>query len=84
MNRLLLKHKPKDLTDEKFTKMWDNSGYLLSVLAEVIRELLPTEKIQEGDFGDPNHYAKMVWAQAQRDFAQKILDLMPKSIDNPK
>ena len=58
--------------------MWENSGYLLGVLEEVIKELTPDEKIDPKDFAMPNHYAKLVWEQAQRDLSKKILGLFPE------
>jgi hypothetical protein len=81
VNHLLLKNKPKDITNEKFEEMWNNSGYLLRVLAATIQDMVPQEKIKPEDFSNPNHYAQMVWAQAQRDFAKKLLDLMPNFVD---
>lgn len=83
LNQLLLKHKPKDITDEKWNELWNNSGYIMQVLANVINEMVPKEKITGVDFDIPNHYAKMVWVQGQRDIAKKIIDLMPDSIDKP-
>lgn len=81
MNQLLLKHKPEDITDEKWVELWNNSGYILQVLADVIDEMVPRDKIMSTDFETPNHYAKLVWGQAQRDFAKKIIDLMPDTVD---
>jgi hypothetical protein len=83
MNSLLLKNRPNDITEEKFVEMWNNSGYLLRVLAKTIMDIVPPERIKAEEFESPNHYAKMVWAQAQRDFAKKVLDLMPESVDTP-
>ena len=81
MNRLLLNHKPDDISEDKFIEMWNNSGYLLRILAAAIKDLTPSDRIRMEDFEMPNHYAQMVWAQAQRDFAKKVLDLMPESVD---
>lgn len=83
MNSLLLKNRPTDITEEKFVEMWNNSGYLMRILAATIKDLMPQERIKSEDFANPNHYAAMVWAQAQRDFAKKVLDLMPESVDKP-
>ena len=79
MNSLLLKNRPKDLTEEEFKAMWANSSYTLEALYNTIKDLTPKETIGGGDFDIPNHYAKLVWQQAQREFAQRILDFFPNS-----
>ena len=79
MQAILLKNRPKDLSEEKFKEMWANSSYTLEALFNTIKELSPKETIKGGDFDTPNHYAKLVWQQAQREFAQKILDLFPNN-----
>ena len=79
MQAILLKNRPKDLSEEKFKEMWSNSGYTLEALFNTIKDLTPADTIKGSDFDTPNHYAKMVWQQAQREFSQKILDLFPEN-----
>lgn len=81
MHQILLKHRPKEGKKEEFELAWENSTYLMEVLANVIKELVPKERISQEDFSKPNHYAQMVWIQAQRDLAQRILDIFPKGVD---
>lgn len=83
MLNLLLRHKPKDQTDEKFIEQWENMAVSLEPLYKAIVALTPAEKLSSEDLINPNLYAKMVFVQAQRDFSQKILDLFPKSLTNP-
>lgn len=80
MLAILLKHKPKDISEEKFKEMWENSSYTLEPLLNAIKELMPKEVVKGDDFNSPNHYAKMVWQSGQRDFANKIMDLFPDSL----
>ncbi len=77
---LLNSHRHKDQSKEKFEEFWENSSYTLEPLYKTLLDMMPEEKIKPTDFSDPNHYAKMVWTQAQRDILQKIIDLMPKSL----
>ena len=79
MNSILLANRPKDLDEQKFKDMWENSGYTLSALYKTIKDLAPTEMVKNSDFDVPNHYAKLMWQVGQRDFMTKILDLFPDS-----
>ena len=60
--------------------MWENSSYVLESLFKTIKDLTPSETIKGNDFDIPNHYEKLVWQMAQRELAQKILDLFPSKI----
>lgn len=80
MNGLLLQNRPKDLTEEQFKKMWDNSAYLLEAFYKTIQNFRPKEKVSPTDFDCPNHYAKLVAEAASRDIVDKIIDLLPKSL----
>ena len=80
MQTILLKNKPKDISEEKFKEMWENSSYVLESLLKTIKDLTPSETIKGSDFDIPNHYEKLVWQMAQRELAQKILDLFPSKI----
>lgn len=79
MNSNLLKNRPKDLDEQKFKEMWENSGYTLGALYKTIKDLNPVESIKGTDFDIPNHYAKMVYQQAQKDLINKVLELFPSS-----
>jgi len=39
MNKLLLNNKPKDSTNEEFTKAWNNSSYVLEALYNTLTTL---------------------------------------------
>lgn len=82
MNQLLLKHKPTDIEADKFKEMWENSTYTLEPLFKAIQALTPDSRISKDDFEKPAFVEKMVWAQAQRDLADKILDLFPERLKN--
>lgn len=81
MLNLLLRHKPKETTEEKFKEEWEHLATALEPLYKSIQELVPSEKLSLDDMSNPNLYAKMVWIQAQKDFASKILSLFPKGLD---
>lgn len=80
MNSLLTKHKPKDITKEQWEKTWENSSYVLEPFLKALEEMCPKEKITVEDFKDPSFVEKLVWKQAQRDFLEKIKELLPKSL----
>jgi hypothetical protein len=80
MNNLLLSHRPKDLNEEQFKKLWENASYTLEPLYKAIKDLVPSDKITRDQLLNPNMYATMVYNQAQKDLAKQILDLFPKSL----
>ena len=80
MNNLLASHRPKDISQEAFQKLWENSSYTLEPLYKAIKDLIPKEKLTTEQLLNPNMYAKMVYDQAQRDISKQILDLFPKSL----
>lgn len=82
MNGLLIQNRPKDLTEEQFKKMWENSGYTLEAFYKTLLSFRPKETIKASDFDCPNHYAKLVAEAAARDMIDKIIDLLPKSLTN--
>lgn len=76
----LLKNRPSDMTEEEFKKMWENSGHTLEALYKTLDDFMPKDKISAKDFDCPNHYAKLVADQVQRDTIEKIKALFPKSL----
>lgn len=79
MQAILLKNRPKDLDEQKFKEMWENSGYTLDALYKTIKDLNPVESVKSSDFDTPNHYAKLIWQHAQKDLINKVLDFFPSS-----
>jgi hypothetical protein len=80
MNHLLLKHRPKDTTEEEFKKSWDNVGYSLSALASLLSHLIKeNEKVKRDDFDCPNHYAKLAFQAGENKAYDLILSLLPSS-----
>lgn len=83
MNNLLSQHRPKDVEEKDFPQYWENAATTLEPLYKTIKQMVPTSKLSLEELSNPNMYGKMVWTQAQRDFADKILALFPKSLTNP-
>lgn len=81
MNSLLQKHRPKELSKEKWEEQWNNLAPSLEPLAETISEMKQgLERVHPDDFADANHYAKLVYALAQKQAFEKVMELLPKSI----
>lgn len=78
MNQILLKNKPKELTDVEFKALWARSSYVLETLARLVTELAPQPKIVKEDFLKPAFEYNLVYDQAKFDLAQKILENLPK------
>ena len=80
MNKLLLNNKPKDSTNEEFTKVWNNSSYALEALYKTLvsinKELSTTKK---DDFDCPNHYAKRAFNLGRSKIIEQIISLLPDS-----
>ena len=83
MKGLIAKHKPKDIaTIEEWATYWNNQSYTLQPLANVLKEMKSgLGFIKPDDFDTPNHYAKLVAEQCQRQLIDKILDMFPETID---
>lgn len=82
MNSLLMKHKPKDTTPEKWLEHWENAAYTLEPLAKVLIEMKKElGKVKRDDFDTPNHYAKLVSELAQLETIDRILGLLPDSVE---
>ena len=79
MNTLLVKHKPKDTSTEKWKEHWNNAHWTLEPLALVIEELIAeASKISRTDFNCPNHYAKLAFEAGEIAAYKRILEMLPK------
>lgn len=82
MNSLLSKHKPANLTQQQWEAKWEAAADVLEPFAKMLIELKKNCRTVKGDdFSIPNHYQKLVWDLATEQTLQKLLDMMPKSID---
>jgi hypothetical protein len=80
MNKLLLNNKPKDITNEEFIKVWNNSSYVLEslykTLVDIDKEL---NNVKKDDFDCPNHYAKLAYNAGQSRMIELVTSLLPKA-----
>jgi hypothetical protein len=82
MNAQLMRFKPKDTTPEEWEKHWNNQTYTLQPLADVLKNIKESlGNIKADDFNTPNHYEKLVYELAQKQMIDKILSLLPDSLD---
>lgn len=82
MNALLMKHRPKDMTPEKWKELWQNCHPQLQPLAEVLKSWRDQEpSIRPSDFDCPNHYAKLVAEEVRKQTIRDILALLPDSVE---
>jgi len=81
MNKLLLNNKPKDISNEEFIKLWNNSTYVLETLYNTLltlnKELTTTKK---DDFDCPNHYAKLAFNLGQSKIIEQIVTMLPDGV----
>jgi len=81
MNKLLLNNKPKDITNEEFIKLWNNSTYVIETLYNTLlvlnKELTSTKK---DDFDCPNHYAKLAFNLGQSKIIEQIVTMLPDGV----
>jgi len=81
MNKLLLNNKPKDISNEEFIKLWNNSTYVLETLYNTLltlnKELTTTKK---DDFDCPNHYAKLAFNLGQTKIIEQIITMLPDGV----
>ncbi len=78
MNKLLLNNKPKDSTNEEFTKVWNNSSYVLEALYNTLTTLKEEiTSIKKDDFDCPNHYAKLAYNLGQIKAYEFVMSLLP-------
>jgi len=82
VNQILLKNKDKGQSDEEFIRAWENSSFTLEPLFKAIKELSPKDRVTKDDLNSPSLIEKLIWLQAQREFAEKILELFPKALTN--
>lgn len=82
MHQLLLKYKDKKQSNEEFTKAWENASSTLEPLFKAIQELSPKERVTKEDLNSPSLVEKLIWLQAQREFAERVLELFPKVLTN--
>ena len=80
MNKLLLSNKPKDISNEKFIEMWNNSGYSLESLYKTLLVLKSEiSSIKKDDFDCPNHYAKLAYNLGQERMIDLIVSMLPET-----
>lgn len=81
MNSKLLKHKPADTSDAEFKKLWENAGYTLEPLYDLLIDLKSDlNNITKEDFDCPNHYAKLAYNMGQTKVIDYIISVLPKSV----
>ena len=82
MNSLLAQAKPKDISQEKWVEMWNNSTYLLQPLADVLKKQLDElDKVKGDDFACPNHYAKLAFQAGAKERLKFVLSLLPPTVE---
>lgn len=82
MNNLLAKHRPSDTTQEKWEEHWNNQGYTLQPLAKALIDMKKDlGSVKRDDFDTPNHYAKLVSELAQVEIINRILSMLPDSVE---
>ena len=78
MNKLLLNNKPKDISNEEFIKLWNNSSYVLESLYKTLLELdKELNTVKKDDFDCPNHYAKLAYNAGQSKMISFVTSLLP-------
>ena len=78
MNKLLLNNKPKDSSNEEFTKAWNNSTYVLEALYKTLQSIKDdVTSIKKDDFDCPNHYAKLAYNMGQVKTIDLIISMLP-------
>ena len=82
MNNLLMKHRPSDTEPDKWKEHWNNQRYTLEPLAKALIDMKKElGKVRRDDFDMPNHYAKLVSELAQVEMIDRILAMLPDSIE---
>lgn len=80
MNKILLNNKPNDISNEEFTKLWNNSGYVLESLYKTLTDMnKELNSVRKDDFDCPNHYAKLAYNAGQSRVIEQIINLLPNS-----
>lgn len=80
MNKLLLNNRDKTITEEEFTKLWNNSGITLTALHNTL-QLLHKEisSVKQDDFDCPNHYAKLAYNLGKLKMIETVINMLPNS-----
>jgi hypothetical protein len=74
--------KPNDVTNEDWEKTWNNSSYVLQPLADVLKNMKKDlGKVSPTDFSTPNHYVALVSELVQIQLIDKVLALLPATVD---
>lgn len=80
MNTILLKHKPVDVDNKEFAKVWSNAGYSLQALYGALHELkAQLQVVKADDFDCPNHYAKLAYQAGYFEALKLVQDMLPDS-----
>ena len=77
MNSLLQKHKPKDITQIEWSKLWNNSTYLLEPLYNALVELKGKDALTESDLNKPNLHDRLIWNESKKAILNQILAILP-------
>ena len=79
MNKLLLKCRPSDSSEEEFIKAWENSTYVMEALYKVLLVMRQeNEKVKKDDFDCPNHYAKLAYQAGLCAAYDTVLAMLPE------
>jgi hypothetical protein len=80
MNKLLLKNKPSNTSNEEFEKLWNNSSVSLEALYKTLEDTkAEISSIKKDDFDCPNHYAKLAYNLGQLKMADLVISMLPDS-----
>jgi len=80
MNKLLLKNKPSNTSNEEFEKLWNNSSVSLEALYKTLEDIkAEISSIKKDDFDCPNHYAKLAYNLGQLKMADLVISMLPDS-----
>lgn len=82
MNSSLVRNRPQAYNEEDWQKHWNGLAPTFQALADTLNEMkAQLERVDPKDFAIPNHYEKMVWAAAQAQMIDRVLDLLPQNVD---
>jgi hypothetical protein len=80
MNKLLLNNKDNNITEEEFTKIWNNASVPLEALYKTLLVMkAEVSSVKKDDFDCPNHYAKLAYNAGQEKMIDFIVSLLPNS-----
>ena len=82
MDSLLARHRPKNLSQEKWEEQWEAAGATLQPFADALKDVKRgLGKVKADDFDSPNHYAKLVSELAKAQLIDQLLAMLPSSVD---